>query len=140
MECEVTDFVEASPGVFFPRAATIRETAGQESFQRIRLSNVRVNDPIDPEVLRLRIPGGTIFTDNVLGKSYRVDAAGKVAGPVASYTPGLALAQSPKETDLGSQSKAEPMSRTIWFVIVPSASLLVLGFALWSARRLRRPA
>ncbi len=127
---EILRFVEPLPEHFFPEQCRSRTYEGDElvSDMLVTLSDVRINDPIPPSVFRLPgVPSGTMLSDKVQGKQYRINEKWQRIGPESSATIGI-LPPTPDAEDVEyrTQTAEEPRSLTRWLI---PASLAVLGVA-----------
>jgi hypothetical protein len=136
-EVSILSYSEALPGIFIPLRSQIQRLTDRKPVHTtvVALSDVRVNEPIEPSVFRMDIPAGTLYTDNIEGKRYHVDARGFPQGAVSSaprerrYSMAGANDQAP-----GVQTSSDTSAITSWLIIVTVSSLVGLGFLAWAWR------
>jgi hypothetical protein len=145
-DTEVTRFVEAAPGVFFPDLVEFRvDINGQRTYtDSVRITDLRINQPIAPGKLRLAYDQGVRVLDSIRGSEYQVDADGRritpeIRQPKANLPPAITPSNGSKTVVPRTETKEEPRSAVRW--ILPS-SLIVLsaGILLAFVRRWRAPA
>jgi hypothetical protein len=75
-EDEVVQFKECAPGLFFPERLVGRSgPEGDFDFHHTtEISDIRVNEPLPPDIFRFRYPHGVYLTDSVREAEYQVDA------------------------------------------------------------------
>jgi outer membrane lipoprotein-sorting protein len=133
---EIDEFLEVSPGVFFPTKCTTTSYRNGEYFQTMvaTLERVRVNEPISSRIFNLTIPAGTLLDDHIEGKRYVVNNDGKPSGRKQNIDNFTIHLPSQAELPLRSQSPSAEPSRTSWFVW---GSLCLLFFTVigWVIRR-----
>jgi hypothetical protein len=132
IEGEITDFLEAEPGIFFPTThRTMVMNLGKKVQETVAmLSDIRINGPVAERELQLpSVPAQTQLDDRVQGKQYRIDpnwhpTGGPSAPLVKIAMPGHSDAEG--ETEYRSPSTEEPRSALRWLM---PGSLAVLGCA-----------
>lgn len=142
-EQEVTEFVEAAPGVYFPaKARSFDPATGKESWA-IELTDIRVNQPVPADALTFRFPAGLEVTDGIRGGVYRTDANGEPTQtvlnsegrPMQLVPGGPNSGVLPEDTNSRpSQSEAPSPSR---YILPAAVALLVAGIILALIRRVR---
>lgn len=147
-ESEIVKFAEVRPAVYFPARIETKvfEAAGALRSTRVAtISDIQVNQPMDPGIFKFRYPDGTIVQDLFTRTIYKTDTEGRNMGPVVDSTgrvrqmgrgrplSGALVGQEPQRA-----TQEEPTSWLPW--IVASASLIVLCVAgfLWFVRRRRQ--
>jgi len=134
-ESQVLRFKEVSPTVYFPEQSETRFFKNGQLIlhEVVRLSDIRINQPLPVNAFELAIPPGAKVVDTIQDKEYVVGTDGKAAGtsrPLQKFPP-----MAPGERPLAETSEeSRPLTR--W--IVP-ASLIVVGIAggLWLVGRWR---
>lgn len=133
---EVEEFSEPIPGIFMPVAATAQTiTDGQEQSRlEIKLSNIRINQPVAPDRFDLKIPAGTLVQDRIRHKQYKVAADGR-PGPEQDLIQPVALpvAKADEHAETRSQTAAESGS-LLKQLLLPVALLLLIGGSIWIIR------
>jgi hypothetical protein len=137
---EVGEFSEPLAGVFIPVAATAQTiTDGREvSRLEIKLSNIRINQPVPPERLDLKIPAGTLVLDRIRHKQYKAGADGRPSGPEQDLIQPVALpvAKADEPSEARSQTPADSGS-LLRQLMLPVALILLVGGAVWLIRARR---
>jgi hypothetical protein len=143
---EVTQFTEASPGVFFPQKAEFRlYLDGQHvSTKSVRVSELKVNRPIAPEKFRLTFVRGMKMVDSLRRTEYEIDENGTPITPQRSQpkgsAPPSAIASAAGSDGPGTtprtETKEEQQSPTRW-MLQASFTLLVIAGIVGVARRWR---
>ena len=135
---EAVQFKNCGGGIFFPERVVGRAGVGDkpsETRSESLLSDIRVNQPLPPEVFRLRYPAGISLTDSIRGTSYRVDSDGNplsVEKPLGTVPP-----PAPSRLagpDGGAETAEEPQSRFRWILPV-SIGLVAVGILLTVRKR-----
>jgi hypothetical protein len=140
---EVQDFSEPFPGVFMPVAASARTiTDGREDSRlEIKLSNIRINQPVPPERFDLKMPAGTLVLDRIRHKQYKVGADGSQSGPEQDLVQPVALpvAKVDEHSEARSQTGGESGSLS-GRLLLPLSLILLIGGSIWliRARKLAR--
>jgi hypothetical protein len=139
-EAEILEFLEGSPGIFFPTKCRKKVSRGgqQVNGSLTTLSDVRINEPIAADVFRLpAIPAGTRLVDRVEDKVYPVDENWRAIGEAKPYRQGyVAVSKDEIRAGYQAQSTEEPRSFTRW-LIPGSLVILALAGACWFYRRYR---
>jgi hypothetical protein len=137
-ESEVLQFKEAAPTVYIPEIAETRffqeETLVHHDV--FRFTDIRVNQPLPPEIFEISVPPGARVIDSIQDQEYTLDARGNKIGD------GRALAKFaplPAGNVQGEATAEEPKSMVRWLI---PASLTVIGAAgaLWLFRQWRSSA
>jgi hypothetical protein len=140
-ELEVRRFVEVTPGVYFPEVIDGRHFAGDKPThtQTVAFKDIKVNAPLNPDDLTVRVPAGVEVADVIQGQVYIVDSQGK---PVGKVRPLYATLSEPpaQPNDRGAvplvETQAEPGRWSGWILPVAGGVLVAAG-ALWYVRRRR---
>jgi hypothetical protein len=134
---EVREFAEPIPGVFMPVAAIAQtSTDGREQSRlEIKLSNVRINQPVSADRFDIKIPAGTLVQDRIRHKQYKVGPDGRPSGPEQDLIQPVALpvAKVEEHSEARAQTASESGSLLRQFVL-PVSLLLVIGGAIWLIR------
>jgi hypothetical protein len=134
---EVEEFSEPIPGVFMPVAATAQTiTNGQEvSRLEIKLSNIRINQPVPPDRFDLKIPAGTLVLDRIRHKQYKAGADGRPSGPEQDLIQPVALPVAKVDQHAEARSQTAGESRSLLRqLLLPVALILLVGGAIWLIR------
>ena len=127
-EEEVSQFVEPTRGLFFPERIVGRNNMNAQN--TTVLSEIRINEPLPPDIFRLRFPHNVLMTDSVRNTRYRIDSAGRRISAETPMSVGL-LPPPPvgddPETPRG-ETTEEPKSRTRWILPI-SLIILFIGLA-----------
>ncbi|MEX2175706.1 MAG: hypothetical protein WD872_15180 [Pirellulaceae bacterium] len=134
-ESRVLSFREVAPTVYFPEHVESHSyKAGQlVGHEIVRFSDVRVNEPLPPDIFKIAIPPGVHVLDSIADLEYRTNANGQQIGP------GRALAKFPPlQAGAGplAATSQEPQPATRWIVPV-SLAILTVGGGLWFVRKWR---
>ncbi len=131
VEQEVLKYREHSPGVFFPETAEQRVyfKGKLNLMNTIKFEHVWINQPIDPSVLSLPFPEGTLVADKVTGVSY-------IAGPDGE--PSTQPIPLPPPVEQAYATGHRPSSESWLFVPVAASVLLTLTVLGWRIRARRK--
>ncbi len=134
-ESEVIRFKEAEPGIYFPEKVETRAYYDNNltGITTKTFTDIRINQPIRPDVFQLHYPSGIMVMDTIQGKLYTVDSEGRPVGEVKDLqhvqTPPLrARANSQTATEF------EPKSWTRW-ILPASLGVLAVGVISWLIRK-----
>jgi hypothetical protein len=135
MECEVIDFAEPRPGIFFPIRQVTHIYAKEKLFQTqtMNISHIRVNERIPRDVFQLQFPEGCLVRDNLDQKTYRINGQGRPDQIVHNFGPNAhASDQSklPPPSGFSTQSESERQSWLTWVIWGSMLTLGVCGLAL----------
>ena len=125
---EVLDYLEASPGIYFPRQVRIEEKFGGELEYRktVTFSAVKVNGPMAPDVFTPQYKDGTLVRDFIRSTEYRVNAAGVRQGSETAASI-VAVAPPPDpERPRSTLPTSEEERRWGWW-LAPLGGILALG-------------
>jgi hypothetical protein len=143
MEDEALEFRELSPGLFFPERTAGRSgrVADPDFDYAATISEMKLNQPLPPEVLKFRFPNGMYISDTVRGEFYHVDAEGN---KVSKSSPIDRAAPPPRANEVirplfGTETEEEPKSWTR-FLIPVSLAVLALAAVVALLRRRKRAA
>jgi hypothetical protein len=128
-EHRILKFAEVLPGIFFPEVSKSKTLDGT-FLQSAVFSDIKINQPVPPELFDFRFPAGIQVFDAIEGKSYKIGADGNPSGPFKELLPPAAQ----DKVEAMSATAEEPKSWTRW--ILPSGvALLILGVLLWAVRK-----
>jgi hypothetical protein len=140
LECQVMNFVELSPGIFFAEKIGRRlfdNGAPVDGGSVARLSRMSVNQPIPPDTFTLRFPHGAQAIDNIQNKVILVDSEGRQIGESnlkVSNSPNPLISVGP---DIQFATVEEPKSWSRW--LLPAAlAILVTASLLLVIQRVRQ--
>lgn len=135
-ETEIVETAELVPGLFFPVKCRGRTSQNDQTVSEklVVLTNVQVNKKIPKELFRLPVPTGTLISDRILGKEYRVDEDWRPIGPMKE-APKKSMPVMSEDDQLvrRSQSSSEPGSYSP-IIIIASSLVLVAALLTWSYR------
>ncbi len=136
-ESQVLRFLEAAPGVYFPVEAETKFYNDGKLAQHdvVTFSEIRVNQPLAPNLFELPIPPNSTVSDSIQDREYQVDAQGKAFGPERSLIKFAPLPAGSAQTE----TMTEPESVTRWIVYALLGVLAIAG-GIWYVRRLRATA
>lgn len=142
-EAEITEFVQAVPGISVPTECVRRTWNGDLYSEEVtRLSAVKVNQPLPTGTFVLpAIPTGTTLENEILGVKYPVDDQWRKIGPEEPLVK-LRIAASERDdggAEFTSASTREPPPST-WWLLPTSAVLLALAAVLGLLARRRAKA
>lgn len=149
-ESQVLRFTEAAPGVYFPAETERKSHTDGKLTQHdiVTISDIRINQPLPPNIFELPIPPGATVIDEIQDREYQVDALGKAIGPERSLPkyPPLPAGSGPPPKNLQDPGGAaqvetitEPKPVTRWIVFAFLFVLVVTG-SIWYVGRLRASA
>ncbi len=128
-EHRILKFAEVLPGIFFPEVSESKTLDGT-FLQSAVFSDIKINQPVPPELFDFRFPSGIEVFDAIEGKSYKIGADGNPSGPFKELEPPV----SQEQVEALSATVEEPKSWTRW--ILPSGvALLILGVLLWAVQK-----
>jgi hypothetical protein len=135
-EEEVQRIHECAPGLFIADLIMMKSndgTAGQA-----RLSEIKVNEPLPPEVFVFRYPEGITLIDGIRRTRYQVDSQGNRISPETPLARGPAPPQAaePPRSTPGIETQREPVAWTAW-ILPLGIAVLVLGLVALVIRRWR---
>jgi hypothetical protein len=142
VEWTVTRFTEAAPALYFPAQVEMSSSLNGNvtNTESVAFSDIRINEPLPPDVFHFRFPEGTKVSDRVSGKSYVTGADGNPAGPLQDMP---AVVAPPVPPPPGHVTRSEPTPWSSW--ILP-CSVGILGGAAglwvrgrWLSARASRP-
>ncbi|MBC7853064.1 MAG: hypothetical protein IAF94_06485 [Pirellulaceae bacterium] len=149
-ESQVLRFTEAAPGIYFPVEADTKfyRDGKVTHHDVVTFSEIRVNEPLPPDIFDLPIPPSSTVVDHIQDRHYKVDANGKVVGEerpvdklmplgVASVVPPASPDGSPAVAQLATTTEPQPVTRWIMYGFL---ALLTVTGGIWYFRRLRAAA
>ncbi|MGI8979358.1 MAG: LolA family protein [Pirellulaceae bacterium] len=149
-ESQVLRFTEAAPGIYFPAQTERKSYTDGKLTQHdiVTFSDVRINQPLPPNIFELPIPPGVTVIDEIQDREYQVDAGGKAIGPGRSLPKVMPLAAGSGKLPGNSkgtfgvaqvETTAEPKPVTRWIIYAFLFVLVVTG-SIWYVGRLREGA
>lgn len=136
-ESQVLHFTEAAPGIYFPMQAETQFFSGDKltKHEVVAYSDIRVNQPLPPNIFELSIPPNAKVIDAIQDREYQVDAQGKAVGPERSLVKFAPLPAGSAQTE----TTVEPQSIAQW-IVYGFLILLAVSGGIWYLRRLRETA
>ena len=134
-ETKVLSMRKVAPNIYFPEhvESQSHEEDKLVSHEIAKITDIRVNQPLPPDIFELPIPPGAHVLDYIEDKEYKLDAQGKQVGPTRVPAKGPPP-QATQKRATATTDEPKPLSR--W---IAPASLAILGVAgvLWFVRRWR---
>ena len=146
-ELIVSDFLEAGPGIFFPKSSRCSTAKSGDALSgwTAEFSQVSAGKPLPQSALDFRFPPDTIVIDEIAKTTRRTDASGRPVRPgntrdghpiVVDSTPEPSRSpDAPKTARPATQ--VEPTPRSRW-LLVGGSTLVLLSGVVWLVRRVKR--
>lgn len=136
-EIDVLKYVEAAPGIYFPKEC-IHHMYNKDKMQRrieVSLDNLGLNKPLPQNTFDLHFPPGRPVVDSIRGVTYTASADEKPIGTPKRIDSTL-LVVPPENTQ--SVTAEEPRSRLAWIIVAAFGIPTVIAIAMIIRRRLRQ--
>jgi hypothetical protein len=143
-EAENQDFAEYAPGVLFPGRRIVRKFINAKMSQEtvLTIRNLRINQPVSDESLRMQYPFRVLLWDKIQGKKVRVNEEGEEIEFVRNegQTPG----KGPRDVPAALKGERSPSDAGSWsaafWIFIASIGLLMVasglaGIRAWKRRR-----
>ncbi len=124
---EVIQFIQCSPGIYFPEKARQTTYIGKNEILTgvATLSEINIHPTFPEETFRMSFPNDITMNDAIRGVSYRIDSAGNQTGNSLSLSKLPPPKQSPldESVSFGEETKVEPSG---WSKSIIAFSIIIL--------------
>lgn len=142
----VVSFKEAAPGIYFPERVETRDKTGNRAAasMSVTFSNIHINEPLPPDIFKLKFPSGVFVSDLIQGKILKTNSKGEPKlqatdgqGNPLSLSGAAPIPLAAKQGERHRVTQEETQSFTRWLLPI-SLGILASAALLWVLGKWRR--